>query len=104
MRWSVRPWSWSVDARLVSLARKATSLAPSVAELSSETMSNSALRAIERAPGAASSTQHRPLDDNGPSDARWLWGLVLVLLFLEWWLRRFAPAAQVQAEERARAA
>ena len=68
----------SLDAaRLVSLARRATSAAPPASELEPGVVSDSELRTWERAPTEVASTQHRPTDDNGPSDARWLWTIVL---------------------------
>jgi hypothetical protein len=95
----------SVDAaRLVSAARQITSTAPPAAEFEPKVLSDSTLGAMERAPGEASAGQHRPLDDSGPSDARWVWALVLVLLIVEWWLRRSPPMAQSETQERARAA
>jgi hypothetical protein len=95
----------SLDAaRLVSAARQATSSAPPPAELEPEALSDGELRAMERAPGAASTSQHRPLDDSGPSDGRWIWALVLALLIMEWWLRRSRPTAQAVTREHARAA
>jgi len=95
----------SLDAaRLVSIARQATSTAPSPTELEPAVSSDSELRALERAPADAPPQQHRPLDDNGPSDARWLWAVVVMLLVAEWWLRRPKAIADAQREERARAA
>ena len=95
----------SLDAaRLLSAARRATSSAPPPAELELEAVSDSALRAMERAPAETSTSQHRPLDDSGPSDARWLWALVLALLIVEWWLRRSRPMAGAETREHARAA
>lgn len=95
----------SLDAaRLVSIARHATSSAPSFAELEVETLSDGVLRSIERAPADAVPDQHRPLDGEGPSDARWLWLAVLALLLVEWRLRRTTASARIETEARARAA
>lgn len=95
----------SIDAaRLVSLARQSVSTAPAPAELEPATVAESDLRRWERAPAESSPSQHRPLDDDGPSDGRWLWALVLVLLVVEWRLRRPAQLAREASQERARAA
>jgi hypothetical protein len=96
----------SLDAaRLVSLARQAMSAAPSAAELEPATVSDDELTTWERpAAPVATSTRFRPSDENGPSDARWLWVVALVLLLVEWRLRRRAMAAQAAPLERARAA
>jgi hypothetical protein len=88
----------------VSVARRATSSAPSFGERESEMLSDSVLRSIERAPADAVPDQHRPLDGDGPSDARWLWLAVLGLLLVEWRVRRTTPLARTETEARARAA
>ncbi|HEY4303623.1 MAG TPA: BatA domain-containing protein [Gemmatimonadaceae bacterium] len=95
----------SLDAaRLVTLARRATSVAPGANELEPSVVADAELRTWERVATDAASTQHRPLDENGPSDARWLWAIVLLLLVIEWRLRRASVVAAPAAEERARAA
>src|SRR5262249_13987232 len=48
-----------------------------------------------RLPGPVSTTA--PVSDEG--DRRWLWGLVLVLLIVEAWLRRSARAEVVEHQE-----
>lgn len=95
----------SVDAAtLVSLARRATSSAPPAYERQLATVSDAELRTWERPAQESSPAQHRPLDDAGPSDGRWLWALVLALLLVEWRLRRPRPTADASREEHARAA
>ena len=95
----------SLDAaRLVSIARQATSTAPSPSELEPGVVSDTELREWERPPTEIKSKQFRPTGDNGPSDARWLWVIVLVLLGIEWQLRRTTPVAAAATVERARAA
>ena len=59
------------------------------------------LDAWSRRPGPPSRTA--PIVDEG--DRRWLWGLVLVLLGVEWWMRRQqAQAAVIDREQEARVA
>jgi hypothetical protein len=91
-------------AQLVSLARRATSIAPAAGELEPESVADADLRAWERSASEASAAQHRPLDANGPSDARWLWAVVLLLLLVEWRLRDTKTATETRREEPARAA
>jgi hypothetical protein len=91
-------------ARLVAAARRATSAARSATELEPGVVSDAELRTWERPATVSPATQHRPLDDNGPSDARWLWMLVLALLIVEWRVRRNGPSAAPIAREQARAA
>jgi hypothetical protein len=97
----------SLDAaRLATLARRATSTAPSAAELEPGVVSDVELQTWERAavPGPAAA-RYRSSDENGPSDGRWLWAVALGLLLLEWGMRRRAKdAAATIASERARAA
>lgn len=91
-------------ARLLSAAHQATSSAPAPSELEPGVVSDGELRTWERAPTDVASTQFRPTDGNGPSDARWLWTIVLGLLLIEWWMRRTTTAATTTTEEHARAA
>jgi hypothetical protein len=94
----------SLDAvRLAALARQATSVAPPMQELDPATIPNASLAAWQRSPSDVPS-QLRPLDREGPSDARWLWIGALVLLLIEQRVRRLREMAAPVAEERARAA
>jgi hypothetical protein len=64
----------------------------------------SELSAWNRAPASAGNARFRPSDDDGPSDARWLWLVALALLVVEWQMRRRMTAAQpaeVEVHERA---
>ena len=92
-------------AELVNLARQAASSAPPASEIEPSSLSPAELRSWERSPPQESTpSQHRPLDDAGPSDGRWLWATVLVLLFIEWRLRQLKSAREAIREEHARAA
>jgi hypothetical protein len=91
-------------ARLVALARRATSAAPSVSELEPGIVPDSELQTWERAAVTSGATQYRPSDANGPSDGRWLWAVVLALVAMEWRMRRRATSATSATVERARAA
>jgi len=92
-------------AELVNLARQATSSAPPGSEGEPISVSAAELRTWERSPPQESSaSQHRPLGDAGPSDGRWLWAIVLMLVVIEWRLRRLKSADPAIREEQARAA
>jgi hypothetical protein len=92
-------------AELVNLARQAASSAPLASEIEPSSLSPAELRRWERSPPQeSSSSQHRPLDDAGPSDGRWLWTIVLVALFIEWRLRQLKVASEAIREGQARAA
>lgn len=94
----------SVDAaQLVSLARRSTSDAAPPTELEPAVVSDSELRTWERA-AVLSTTARGSSNENGPSDGRWVWALVLALLVVEWRLRRHPTGAAVAITERARAA
>jgi hypothetical protein len=59
-------------------------------------ISDAQLQQWARQPGAVS--PQAPLTDEG--DRRWLWAVALILLFVEWWMRRSqAPATAAVAEE-----
>lgn len=70
-------------ARLVVATNRATSTAPSAGELDPVTISDATLAAIRRVASGDIPTQHNPADNNGPSDGRWIWVAVLVLLGVE---------------------
>ena len=92
-------------ARLAAAANDALSAAPSVDELETRTIDDAALRGWNRAAAPeAPSIQQRPADGSGPSDGRWLWVLVLVLLGIEWVMRRSRATAAAKPEVPARAA
>ena len=89
--------------RLAALARQATSVAPPTRELDPATIPAASLAAWQRSPSDVPS-QQRPLDREGPSDARWLWIAAVVLLLIEQRVRRLRDVPAQVAEERARAA
>ena len=88
------------SARLLGEIRRALSVAPEVSELDPSTTAATAIASWQRAP---STTPTRETVDSatGPSDGRWLWVLVLVLIVGETWLRRERRAAAIRIEERA---
>jgi hypothetical protein len=94
----------SLDAaRIVNAARRAASAAPDAKELDPTVVSDADLAAWQRAPDASTAPRAHS-NEEGPSDARWLWSAVLALLLVEWWIRRMQPAPRAVAAERARAA
>jgi len=91
------------SARVVAAAGAVASVAPSVAELEPETLSERAIESLARPVRNAS--RQRSSDPNGESDGRWLWMAVFVLLLIELPLRRRTARPPLAAgEERARAA
>jgi hypothetical protein len=96
---SVRPDS--VDAAaLIARALKASSRsAVSLAEQEPDTVPADVVERWQREPRpelAPSSGTPQPF-------GRWLWVLALVLLAVEWWMRRSRPTPQMQHEEDAHA-
>jgi hypothetical protein len=90
-------------ARIGTAAGAAASVAPPIAELEPETLSEREVASLAR-PAREISLQ-RSSDPNGESDARWVWMAVLVLLLIELALRRRAARPLATAvEEHARAA
>jgi hypothetical protein len=63
-------------------------------------ISDAQLKEWSRGPGAAS--PHAPRRDEG--DRRWLWAAALMLLLIEWRMRRLKPAATAAIVEEARVA
>lgn len=95
----------SVDAAaIVTMARRATAIASSPLETEPGSVAAAELKRWERPALESPPSQHRPLDDDAPSDGRWLWAAVLVLLVIEWRVRLREPASVTTSEERARAA
>jgi hypothetical protein len=93
------------SAALIAAARGALSVAPPASELEPGTLSDATLARWERP--AADVPAHPSRDEtNGPSDARWLWIIVLVLLLAEMRVRRTMPppVAANQTLDDARAA
>jgi len=91
------------SARITADAAAALSVAPPVAELEPETLSEREVQALARP--ARNASPRRSPDANGESDARWLWIAVIALLVIELPLRRRAQGAVASAvEERTRAA
>lgn len=88
------------SAILVAATRRALSIAPAVEELDPSTIPTSLIASWQRAP-SATPTRESVDPTNGPSDARWLWAVVLALLGVEAWLRREQRAAMVALKERA---
>ena len=88
------------SAALVAALRRALSTAAPVGELDPATLPAAVIATWQRAP-SASPTRETLDSATGPSDARWLWLLVLVLLGVEGWLRRERRAATIRLEERA---
>lgn len=98
------PAGSAATVQLIALARQATSIAPSAGALETRHVGESELSAWNRAPASAGNARFRPSDDDGPSDARWLWLVALALLVVEWQMRRRMTAAQpaeVEVHERA---
>lgn len=91
------------SARLIAAANQSLSAAPPPSELEPETFDDATLLTWERTPTDAPQQLH-PRDDNGPSDARWLWALALALLVVEMRLRRLPVAIAATVEAPARAA
>jgi hypothetical protein len=91
-------------ARIVAEANRAISIAPRVAELEPETLSEREIEGLQQLPRAGG--RARSADPNGQSDARWLWLAALVLLLIEIPLRRHARRSEMSSvvSERARAA
>jgi hypothetical protein len=91
-------------ARIVAEANRAISVAPRVAELEPETLSEREIEGLQQLPRAGG--RARSADPNGQSDARWLWLAALVLLLIEIPLRRHARRSEMSSvvSERARAA
>jgi hypothetical protein len=75
-------------ARLAAASRHAMSVATRADELEPDVMSDAALTAMQRPSSGDIPSQSRPVGDNGPSDGRWVWLAVLVLLIIETVLRR----------------
>jgi hypothetical protein len=75
-----------VSAALIAAVTRAQSIAPAPAELDPTVLSESVLASWQRAPSPADAA--RANGNEGPSDARWLWALVLVLLAVEAVVRR----------------
>jgi hypothetical protein len=93
------------SARLVADVRRSSSIAPAVSELESNTLPDDTLRAWSRPPTAGEpSAQHRPMNDEGPSDARWFWIGAVILLVIEMLARRTRQTTKSAEEARARAA
>jgi hypothetical protein len=84
------------SAALIGAATRALSVAPPVDELDPAFISDSALSAWQRPPGATGRATR-----GDESDGRWLWVLVLVLLVVETFLRRTpqGPAATAVAAD-----
>lgn len=88
------------SASLLARIREALSIAPSTAELDPSTIPGSVIASWQRAPSAVP-TRETIDSANGPSDGRWVWLLVLLLLGAEAWLRRERTASARHIEERA---
>jgi hypothetical protein len=89
------------SAALLAAVTQATSSAPSPRSLEPLTIPDASLAAWQRSPGDVRSSGATTDDE---SDGRWLWGLVLLLLGVEGWLRRerrTAAAAYEIARDRA---
>ena len=88
------------SAALISAAARAASDDPEPAELSATPIADATLRAWER---PASDVTSPPGGDPDRFDGRWMWGLALVLLALEAWMRRTprSPMPVEMSHERA---
>ncbi|HEX3866766.1 MAG TPA: BatA domain-containing protein [Gemmatimonadaceae bacterium] len=92
------------SVRLAASAGRATSIAAPSWERDPETLSSAERAALQR-PARDPASQGRPLDGDGPSDARWLWIGALALMLIEFPLRRRHGAVATSRDEaRARAA
>lgn len=90
--------------QLLAAAGSALNEGPSPLELETSTLGDDSLRAWSRSASIGEpASQHRPVGENGPSDARWLWIVVLMLLGAETLVRR-SRADRTPAEVTARAA
>jgi len=87
-------------AMLIAAIRRASSTAPSIRELDPSTTPKAVIDSWQRAP-SATPTRETVDSTNGPSDARWLWLVVLALLGAEAMLRRDRPAVAIRREEQA---
>jgi len=91
------------SARIAADAASAESVAPPLAELEPEALSQQEVKALERP--ARNASPSRSSDPNGDSDARWFWLAAFILCLIELPLRRRAVRPGAAApEERARAA
>jgi hypothetical protein len=87
------------SAMLVAAIRRALSVAAPAGELDPSIVASPMIASWQRPP--ASAPTREMLDSaTGPSDARWLWLVVLGLIAIESWLRRERRAASVRREER----
>jgi hypothetical protein len=77
------------SAALIAATARAASPDPEPAELSATTIADATLRAWERP-----ASDLTPVTGRDPNrfDGRWMWGLALVLLAVEAWLRRTRPS------------
>jgi hypothetical protein len=86
------------SATLLSAAERARSMAPTAAELEPEIVADSTLTAWQRPAPNDVIARADANAANGPSDARWLWGLVLLLLMAETLVRRLTPTRAATGE------
>ena len=96
----------TVDAaRLAADAARARSLAPTAPELEPDVVSDAELQRWNRAPSAATTSNSARVNREGPSDARWLWALVLGLMLIETVVRRtFRPFPVIDVTDEAKRA
>jgi hypothetical protein len=87
--------------RLVTAARRASSPALRISGIGSRRIPRELLASWERPPSAGKSVPNTVNDDR--SDGRWFWIAALVLLGIEYVLRR-QPESPMVSEEHARAA
>jgi hypothetical protein len=87
------------SAMLVGAIRRALSSAPVVSELDPSMIPSAVIASWRRAP-STTATRESVDTANGPSDGRWLWVLVLVLLGAESWLRRERPKSAMLITKR----
>ena len=91
------------SAALIAAALSAAADAPSAAELSPDRRAAAELRTWERP--AADVAPSGSSNQTGTSDGRWLWVAALVLLLVEWRMRRPRPVtATAEASHAARVA
>ncbi len=80
------------SAALIAAVARAQAPSTEAAELEPSTLTSATLASLQRAPVAIAASQANAPD--GPSDARWLWVVALLLLAAESWMRR-VPVAHV---------
>ncbi len=95
----VAPAGSLLSAAVISAALRASSDVRAIGEIEPATLAEATLARWRREPAADAAADAR----GGGSDGRWLWGLALVLLAVETWMRRArrTSAAQEMVRERA---